>query len=148
MAKQPDKLPITAQDLRELYYVYHIKLPHHQIDEGYVGVSKDPKTRWSNHRSRKENPILSRAISKYGAKLRYEILGCFENLGLANIYTLDGDVVAENVCVRVWARENGYHQGHLSATARGPLKQHKGIYARYTDAEAEQTLERHSYNGC
>ena len=183
------------------FYVYHIKLPHHRLDEGYVGVSKRPKVRWSDHRSRKENPLLSNAIKKHGDDLRYTILGCFDKLEdalwqeftlrpldrmgwnlikgggyppemgawnkgkhtpehvrdkqsktrkgrfggvnhprarLANIYCYKtNQLLYKGVAIREWAKLNGFQQGHLSATARGELKQHKGIYARYNDAEAE-----------
>lgn len=50
---------------------------------------------------------------------------------LANIYDKSGQCLAEQVVIRVWANENGYHQGHLAATATGKNKLHKGIYARY-----------------
>ena len=42
------------------------------------------------------------------------------------------EIVASSVVARTWAVENGYHQAHLTATARGKLKQHKGVYARYS----------------
>lgn len=50
---------------------------------------------------------------------------------LVNIFTTENVCIAEKVVIRVWAKENNYHQGHLVATAKGKLKQHKGIYARY-----------------
>ena len=51
----------------------------------------------------------------------------------ADIYCAKtNSVVAKDVVISVWAKSNGFHQGHLSATARGKLEQHKGLYARYT----------------
>lgn len=51
---------------------------------------------------------------------------------LANIYSAEtGEIVASRVVISVWAKDNGYHQAHLSTTATGKLKQHKGLYARY-----------------
>ena len=179
-------------------FVYHIHTDGMGLDQGYVGVSVEPKARWTEHRRRKENPILSRAIKKYEDKVCYSILSVHDTLeealwqeftlrpfdrmgwnlikggGLpprhprgekhpsfgkvtspetrkkqsearagkyggsnhpgakpANIYSKEGDCIAQNVVIRVWAKENGYHQAHLSATATGKLKLHKGIYARY-----------------
>ena len=175
-------------------YVYHIHTDGMGLDQGYVGISVDPKSRWAEHRRRNENPVLSRAIKKYGDSIKYGILSAndtledalwqeftlrpFERMGwniakggglppsnggwnrgqktspetkkkqsearagkyggsnhprakLANIYSEDGTCVAEGVVVRVWAKDKGYHQAHLAATATGKLKLHKGIYARY-----------------
>lgn len=51
---------------------------------------------------------------------------------LANIYSVEtGELVVSEVVISVWAKDNGCHQAHLSATAMGKLKQHKGLYARY-----------------
>jgi len=174
-------------------YVYHIHTDGMGLDEGYIGISIDPKSRWSEHKRRKENPLLSRAIKKH--KVRFSILSVHDtvedalweefclrptdrigwnlvkgggnppemggwNKGqqtsletrqkqsdarkgkyagknhprakLANVYLADsGELVAEGVVIRVWAKENGYHQAHLAATATGKLQQHKGLYARY-----------------
>ncbi len=175
-------------------FVYHIHTDGMGLDQGYVGISVKPKARWAEHRRRNENPVLSRAIKKYGDKVRYSILSVhdtleealwqeftlrpFKGMGwniakggglppanggwnkgqttppeakrkqsearagkygganhprakLADIYNKEGTRIAKNVVVRVWAKENGYHQAHLAATATGKLKLHKGIYARY-----------------
>ena len=181
------------------YYVYHIKLPGMGLDEGYVGISKNPKERWATHNRGKENYPIQKAIAKYADLLQYEILTCFDtveealwleytlrplprlgwniavggglppdssgennpNYGkstsedtrqkqskarlsrfegkdhprsiLIDIYDYATDkIIAAGVVARTWAIENGYHQAHLSATARGKLKQHKGVYARYS----------------
>ena len=61
-------------------FVYHIHTDGMGLDQGYVGVSVEPKARWAEHRRRKENPILSRAIKKYGGKVRYSILSVYDTL--------------------------------------------------------------------
>ena len=50
----------------------------------------------------------------------------------ANIYCYDtNELIAENVVIRGWCRQNGYHHSAVHATARGEHKQHKRIYATY-----------------
>jgi predicted GIY-YIG superfamily endonuclease len=175
-------------------YVYHIHTKGMGLDQGYIGISVDPKSRWSTHRRSNESPVLANAIRKYGSDLIYSILSAhdtveealwqeftlrpFKNIGwnlakgggippntggwnkgiktskevrtkqsksrlgkyagenhprakLANIYDSDGNCISNGVVISVWAKENGYHQAHLAATATGKLKLHKGIYARY-----------------
>lgn len=176
-------------------FVYHIHLEGMQLDQGYVGVSINPLERWAAHSHRKENPVLSASLKKYGQGIKHTILSThdtveealwqeftlrpFPRVGwnlvkgggkppemggwnkgqlasketrqkqsaarkgkyagidhprskLANIYSAGTDeVVAREVVISAWARENGYHQAHLSATATGKLKQHKGLCARY-----------------
>ena len=54
--------------------VYWIRAPHHtdMFSQGYIGVSKDTKTRWNyghkwaHKNNRHENQILANAINKYG----------------------------------------------------------------------------------
>lgn len=54
------------------------------------------------------------------------------NAKLANIYCYyTNKLIAENVVMSIWAKENGYHKSNLSGTATGRLKQTKGVYARY-----------------
>lgn len=65
------------------------------------------------------------------------------NIKLANIYNhLTKELIAEEVCISKWAKENGYHRGHLLSTATADRSQpnnsnnrhqHKGIYAVYID---------------
>ena len=173
-------------------YVYHIHTEGMSVNEGYVGISVNPKERWTTHKRGKENPYLRNAIQKYDVK--FSILSVHdtvedalwqeftlrpsERIGwnlakgggkppemggwnkgletpehtrnkqsvarlgkycgvdhprakLADIYKGDGLCLAEGVVIRVWAKENNYHQAHLAATATGKLKSHKGIYARY-----------------
>jgi hypothetical protein len=50
----------------------------------------------------------------------------------ANIYNVEtGCLIAENVSLREWCRENGYAQSRLSMTARGETKHHRGLRAEY-----------------
>jgi predicted GIY-YIG superfamily endonuclease len=169
------------------------------LDEGYVGISQNPKERWASHKRGKSNYPVQKAITKYSTLLKYDIIACFDTLEealwleytlrplprlgwniavggglppdsagennpnfgkqasqetkekqskarlgrfcgsnhpravLVNIYNFATDkLIAEGVVARSWANENGYHQAHLTATARGKLKQHKGVYARYS----------------
>lgn len=50
----------------------------------------------------------------------------------ANIHCYKtNELVAENVCISRWAKENGYTYQTLQATAIGVRRQHKGLYAVY-----------------
>lgn len=62
------------------YYVYHIAIEGSGLDEGYIGISVEPKERWSRHKSQNSdsNPILKRAIRKYSPSFR--ILSSFDSL--------------------------------------------------------------------
>lgn len=165
------------------------------LDEGYIGVTTDPKARWSRHKSKNSdsNDYLKRAIVKYNPS--FKIIAVFDSLEdalwqeftlrpfdrmgwnltkggglppsmggwnrgvktpdearrkqsearkgrfsgkdhprakIANIYSAkDSSIVAECVVISEWAKTHGFHQAHLSATANGKLKTHKGLYARY-----------------
>jgi hypothetical protein len=51
-----------------------------------------------------------------------------------NIYNYKTNkLIAQNISLTEWARNNNYNQGNLSSTARGERKQHKGVYAKYTN---------------
>jgi len=176
-------------------FVYHIHLEGMQLDQGYVGISVNPLERWAAHSQRKENPVLSASIKKYGQRIKHTILSAhdtveealwqeytlrpFDRIGwnlvkgggmppamggwnkgketsqetrnkqsvarqgkyagsnhprarLADIYDSSHNLIATQVVIRLWAKENGYHQAHLAATATGKLKLHKGLYARYS----------------
>ena len=182
-----------------MYYVYHIKLPNMGLDEGYVGISQNPRERWASHKRGKSSYPVQKAIQKYHSFLDYKILDCFDTLEeaiwleyvlrplprigwniavgggmppdssgennpnygktasqatrekqskarlgrfsdkdhpravLVDIFDFETKtLIAGKVVARVWAKDNGYHQGHITATARGKLKQHKGVYARYS----------------
>ena len=52
----------------------------------------------------------------------------------ANIYDVETDcLIAENVSLRAWCRENGYAQSRLSMTAQGKAKHHRGLRAKYVN---------------
>lgn len=169
------------------------------LDDGYIGISQNPKERWSNHKRGKEGYPVQKAIKKYGEALQYKILDAFDSLSEAlwleftlrpnprlgwNVAVGGGlppdssgennpnygkktseetkkkqserrlgrfcgkdhpravlvdifdyktnEIIASGVVARTWAIQNGYHQAHITATARGKLKQHKGVYARYS----------------
>ena len=54
------------------------------------------------------------------------------NYKAANIYNYETcELIADNVSISQWCRENGYSQGTMSATARGLTKQYRGLYAKY-----------------
>ncbi len=48
-----------------MYYVYHLHTKGMGLDEGYIGISCNPTSRWAEHRRRVENPHLANAIKKY-----------------------------------------------------------------------------------
>lgn len=47
--------------------LYWLHLPEHRdmFREGYIGVSKDPRKRLWEHKSKKQNPHLTNALGKY-----------------------------------------------------------------------------------
>jgi predicted GIY-YIG superfamily endonuclease len=60
-------------------YLYWIHLSEHTLQEGYVGVSTNPKKRFNQHRWQSQiqnhrNPHLQSAIGKYGEKLSLTVL--------------------------------------------------------------------------
>ena len=184
--------------MSRLFYVYHIKLPGMTLDQGYIGVSQQPRERWANHKRGKEGFPVQRAISKHRKLVQFVIIAALPtreealwleftlrpqpNIGwnlavggslppdskaennpnfgktpssetrkkmrearlgrfkgaehprarLINVYDYNSDtLIVSGVVSRTWAIDNGYHPAHLCATARGKLKQHKGVYARY-----------------
>ena len=61
--------------------VYWIRLPEHtdMFSQGYIGVSKNVKTRWARHekdslKNKHENAHLANAILKYGKNLIKEVI--------------------------------------------------------------------------
>lgn len=60
------------------YYVYHIHFDGMTLDEGYVGISRNPKERWRKHRKKNAKSIVSGKIRKYPDKIRYTILAQFD----------------------------------------------------------------------
>ena len=77
---------------------------------------------------------------------RNNIFGNMHNTGLdhpkakaANIYKYDTDeLIAENVSIRQWCRDNGYTQSRLCKTALNQANHHKGIYAVYVNQSEQE----------
>jgi len=117
-----------------LFYVYHIKLPHHDLDEGYVGISINPKERWRQHKKRNKgknsvNPILTSVFKKYKDQLLFEIL---------SVHTSVDDALWEEYTLRP-QKEIGWNiaiggakcpmhgiGGHSEATRKKMSKSHTG----------------------
>lgn len=56
-----------------MYYVYWLKLPGFNLDQGYIGISHNCKERLSGHK-RKTNAHLKNAFAKYGEQIKQVIL--------------------------------------------------------------------------
>src|ERR1035438_7782775 len=57
------------------HYLYWIHLPFHEsLQEGYIGVSNNPKRRLREHKRSKQNPHLTRAFAKYKDNMTLTIL--------------------------------------------------------------------------
>lgn len=61
-------------------YLYHIHLDGMRLDEGYIGISTSPKDRWSAHKRSSENEKLSRALLKYGPRIKFSILASHDSV--------------------------------------------------------------------
>lgn len=59
------------------YYVYHIYLDGMGLDEGYVGITRNPKARWKAHSKRKS--YVGNVIRKHRDTLKYSIVACFNS---------------------------------------------------------------------
>jgi len=59
-----------------LHYVYWLRIPAHtdMFTEGYIGITSNPKERFSTHRHRQKNPHLANAFAKYGDDITMQIL--------------------------------------------------------------------------
>lgn len=225
-----------------MFYIYHISLPHHGLDEGYIGISINPRERWNQHRKRNKgknsvNPILTSVFKKYAGQLHYTIVAAFdrEDEALWQEFTLrpqknmgwniavggakcpmhgikkhseatrkkmseshkgkkvppevvakmiatrkltpskpwteerkvalsghnnsrarpvdifchyTDNVIASDVVIRQWAKENGYHHSNLGATLKADRSKpsnrynvchYKGMYARYVEKDSDAT---------
>jgi hypothetical protein len=61
------------------YFVYWVHLPEHTKEEGYVGITNNPKIRWADHkyqasRGTHRNNYFQNAINKYKDLLIHEII--------------------------------------------------------------------------
>lgn len=61
-----------------MFYVYHIGLPGFSLDQGYVGVTNNPRRRWLEHKTARSCKHLAKAVEKYGDKLVWKILDSFK----------------------------------------------------------------------
>lgn len=117
-----------------MYYVYHIKLPHHGLDQGYIGISTNPKERWRQHRKRNRgknsvNPILTNVFKKYGDLLEYVILSAHESEhdALWQEYTLRPQKeMGWNIAVGGAKCPMHGIKGHSEATRKKMSESHKG----------------------
>lgn len=65
--------------MSNLYCVYHVKLPGMGLDEGYVGITNNPKRRWLAHGTKNNtNTLLKNKLRKHSEKIVREILAVFE----------------------------------------------------------------------
>ena len=71
------------------HYVYWIHLPEHNdvTTEGYVGVTKNPRRRFKEHKRLKTNPHLKNVFLKY------------DNLQLTILYSNDEDWCYQQECI-------------------------------------------------
>jgi hypothetical protein len=116
--------------------IYWIRLPEHTdiATQGYVGVSKNPKSRWSQHlnaiqKKLHHNQHLTSAVSKYG----------WDNLVKETI--LQGD---EEYCYTI---ENQYRPAKnigwniAAGGGRPPSSYTKAEYAEYLNSEEYKEWE-------
>jgi len=54
------------------YYVYHIGIKGMSIEEGYIGITNNPNTRWQQHK--RSDTHVGRAIRKYGDDVSMAII--------------------------------------------------------------------------
>ena len=72
-------LKMDSESIVEYYSVYHIKREGMDRTEGYIGVSKQPKRRFQQHRNNSDNPHLNRALCRYSDITMDIILECTKN---------------------------------------------------------------------
>lgn len=120
-----------------------------QTFKGFDATGMQPS---AETRSKLSKANLGKTSWNFGKKLSPEIKANMSKAqsGLnhsraktVNIYRYcDNVMIAEKVCITVWAGENGYNRGHLTATTKADITippsssnrcHHKGIYAVYTD---------------
>lgn len=102
----------------------------------YLGLSKQITTA-ELHRAARVHSNKTREFSKESRKklsdFRKTITGKdHPRAKPVNIYDFKTDLlIAENVLMSDYAKENNLCSGHLNKTAKGKYKHHKGVYARY-----------------
>jgi len=69
----------TDELSKESYKVYWIHLPEHtdRFSQGYIGITKRLKQRWLAHKktnSKRNCPLIAKAIAKYGDTLVWEVI--------------------------------------------------------------------------
>ena len=91
------------------------------------GMTQAGKTRW------REKMVGRKASQETRDKLSPQRQGRDNSAAKpVNIFNYeDGSLIAEDVLMSEFCKVNNLHKGHLSQTANGKLKQHKGVYARY-----------------
>ena len=87
----------------------------------------------SGKASRKAKMVGRKVSAETKNKLSLQRRGRDNNAARpVNIYKYeDNSVVATDVLMSEFCKENGLHKGHLCSTAKEKLRQHKGFYARY-----------------
>lgn len=64
--------------MSKTHYVYHLKLDGMGLDQGYIGISVNPISRFGRHKRRKDNPHLANAFAKYGDSIKMILLSAHE----------------------------------------------------------------------
>lgn len=87
------------------------------------------------------NPMYGKSHSKKTRKLISKKLSVITkgfgnaNSKLTDIYEYGTDkLIAENVLLKEYCRQNNLQDGHMSATISGRRKHHKGLYAKRKDS--------------
>ena len=154
-----DKIPDYFLDSFERYWIYFYDAYTigYNCDAGGPGRSQWTPTEftkklWSKQRKGaipwnkgKETPATVRKKQSEAAKGRTptnlsqlhelskkRVGDKHQNFKPANIYNYKTNkILAINISITKWCRENGHSQGNMSNTARGLVKQCKGLYAKY-----------------
>lgn len=112
-----------------MYYVYHIHFDGMGLDEGYVGITINPKERWRKHKKKNNKSIVSGKIRKYGDKIKYTILSVFETEDEARWleYTLRHNMyMGWNIAIGGAKCPMHGINGHTEETKKKMSESHKG----------------------
>lgn len=89
-------------------------------------VKKKQSEAAANRKSKVQNLDQLKELAKTRTGLKHQ------NAKPANIYNYEtNELIAENVSISRWCKENKFSQGTMSNTARGLIKQYRGMYAKY-----------------